>query len=190
MSPSAPLFSSARERRLWAWTLVVVVAIYSTLGLAGKLAGTVGQELLAAGVLFCLLLVVATIVTQGLRARPRGVEVGVALGIATAYLLVFLRMNATVLERTHLMEYGVVGVFVHEALLERAGHGRRVPVPALLAIVATTLVGALDEGIQAILPNRVFDPRDMLFNFLAAVMAVTASAALRWARRRALQRGT
>ncbi len=88
-------------------------------------------------------------------------------------------MNGSVAERTHLMEYGVVGVFVHEALTERASQGRRVPVPAaLLAILATTLVGALDEGIQAILPSRVFDPVDMLFNLLAAVMAVTASAAL------------
>ena len=79
----------------------------------------------------------------------------------------------------------MVGVFIHEALTERASQGRRVPVPALLAMLATTLVGALDEGIQAILPSRVFDPMDMLFNCLAAVMAVTASAALRWARRRA-----
>ncbi len=77
----------------------------------------------------------------------------------------------------------MVGVFIYEALTERAGQGRRVPVPVLLAILATTLLGALDEGIQAILSSRVFDPLDMLFNFLAAVMAVTARAALRWARR-------
>lgn len=35
-SPS--LFTSARERRLWAWTLALVQAIYSTLGLARTLA--------------------------------------------------------------------------------------------------------------------------------------------------------
>ena len=81
-----------------------------------------------------------------------------------------------------------MGVFIYEALTERASKGRRVPVPALLAMLATTLAGALDEGIQAMLPSRVFDPMDMLFNLLAAVMAVTASAALRWARRRALLR--
>ncbi len=32
------LFSSDRERRLWLWTLAVVMAIYSTLGLARTLA--------------------------------------------------------------------------------------------------------------------------------------------------------
>lgn len=56
--------------------------------------------------------------------------------------------------------------------------------PALLAIVIAALVGVLDECIQAFLPNRVFDPLDILFNVLAAVMAVTASAALAWAQRR------
>jgi len=185
---SVSLFTSGRERRLWAWTLAVVAAIYSTLGLAGRLAGAVRQDLLEVGVLLCMLLVLATILTQGLKARPGGAEIGVALGIAAAYTLVFLRMNGSVTERTHLMEYGVVGVFIYEALTERASQGRRVPVPALFAMLATTLAGSLDEGIQAILPSRVFDPMDMLFNLLAAVMAVTASAALRWARRRALQR--
>ena len=38
-------FSSDRERRLWGWTLAVVGAIYSTLGLAGTLAGALSQDL-------------------------------------------------------------------------------------------------------------------------------------------------
>ena len=96
-------------------------------------------------------------------------------------------MNGSVTERTHLMEYGVVGVFIYAALTERASQGRHVPVPALLAMLATTLLGAFDEGIQAMLPSRVFDPMDMLFNFLAAVMSVAASATLGWARRLAVR---
>ena len=84
----------------------------------------------------------------------------------------------------HMIEYGVLAVFTYEALTERASRGRRVPSPALLAIAVTAAVGVLDEIIQALVPSRVFDPRDMLFNVLAAVMAVAASAALGWARRR------
>ena len=177
-------FTSNRERRLWLWTLAIVVAIYSTLGLARTLAGILrDHNLLGAAFVLGMLLVGATILTQGLKTRPGGAEIGVALGIVAAYLMVFVRM-AIPEERTHLIEYGVVAVFIYEALTERASHGRRVPVPALLAIVATALVGALDEGIQAILPNRVFDPRDILFNLLAGLMAVAASVALGWARRR------
>lgn len=179
-----PLFASSRERRLWVWTLAVVIAIYVTLGLAQTLAASLNNSGLSTGlfILGCLL-VLATVVTQGLKTRPGGVEVVVALGVAAVYLLVFVRM-AVPTERSHLVEYGVVAVFIYEALTERASQGRRVPAPALLTVLATSLIGALDEGIQAFLPSRVFDLRDILFNTLAAVMAVGASAALAWARRR------
>ena len=177
------LFTSRRERRLWLWTLLVVAAIYSTLGLARPLAGAL-RELGLLGALFMLgmILVGAAILTQGLKTRPGGAEICVALGVAAVYLLLFARI-ATPEERTHLIEYGVVAVFIYEALTERVSHGRRVPVPALLAVLAASLVGVLDENIQALLPNRAYDIRDVLFNVLAALMAVAASAALAWARR-------
>ena len=179
------LFTSDRERRLWLWTLAVVVAIYATLGLAATLAGVLRDRgLIDAFFILGALAVAATILTQGLKTRPGGAEIGIALGVAAAYLMVFVRMGIPAAERTHLIEYGVVAVFIYEALTERVSQGRRVPVPALLAVVATALVGVLDECIQALLPSRVFDPRDILFNVLAAVMAVAASLALAWVRRR------
>lgn len=176
-----PLFASDRERRLWAWTLAVVVAIYATLGLASTLAGALSDGQAAVGFLIAMFLVGLSILTQGLKTRPGGVEIGVALGIAVVYLMVFFRM--AIPERSHLIEYGVVAVFIYEALTERASQGRRVPVPALLAILAASLVGVLDECIQGVLPSRVFAWADMLFNVLAAVMAVVACVALGWARR-------
>ena len=183
------LFSSARERRLWLWTLAVVVAIYSTLGLATTLAGVLRARGLIDVALFllCMLLVGATAVTQGVQRRPGGTEIVVALGITAAYLLVFVRM-AIPTERSHPIEYGVVAVFIYAALTERASQGRRVPVPPLLAILATSAIGLLDECIQAFIPTRVFDPQDILFNVLAGTMAVAASVALAWARRRGVAR--
>ena len=163
----------------------MVIAIYSTLGLAATLAGFL-QETGLIEVTFVLgfALVLVTILTQGLKTRPRGIEIGIGLGVAAAYLMVIVRMAIPAAERTHLIEYGVVALFIHAALSERASQGRRVPYPALLAVIATSLVGILDELIQAILPSRVFDPRDILFNFLAGLMAVLASVILDWARRR------
>ena len=186
------LFSSRRERRLWLWVLVVMVAIYLTLGLAQTLAETLEERGLldiSLGLfLLCMFLVGVTVLTQGLRVRPGGAEVTVAIGVVAAYLLVLTRMTVPT-ERSHLIEYGVVGVLIYEALTERRGQGRRVPLPPVLAVLATAALGALDEGIQWLLPNRVFDPVDILFNLLAGTMAVAASAALTWARRRtALQK--
>ncbi|MGI9433426.1 MAG: VanZ family protein [Geminicoccaceae bacterium] len=179
------LFSSDRERRLWLWTLAVVVAILSTLGLAPTLSGVLREHgLLEASFALGMVLVGATIVTQGMRVRPGGAEIAVALGVTAAYLLVFVRMEAPPEERTHLIEYGVLGVFIYEALGERASQGRHVPVPPLLAVAATATLGLLDECIQAFLPSRVFDLLDILFNVLAGMMAVGGSMALAWARRR------
>lgn len=180
-----PPFSSPRERRLWIWTLVVVASIYLTLGAAGAVAGVLRESGLLEAATFVLgmLLVGAAVVTLRVLVRPGWGELGVWLGIAAAYLMVFLRVASPV-ERSHLIEYGVVAAFIHEALLERRTQGRRVPVPALLAVVATALIGWLDEGIQAVLPNRVYDIEDVLFNTLAAVMAVAARMALAWVRRR------
>ena len=182
------LFSSDRERRLWLWTLAVVVAIYSTLGLARTLTdalrenGLLGPAFPLVSFLLAMSLVGATVVAHGLKARPGGVEIAVALGVTAAYLLVFLRMVGPE-ERSHLIEYGVVAVFIYEALAERASHGRRVPALPLLAILATTALGVVDECIQLFVPSRVFDRLDMLFNLLAATMAVGASVVLAWARR-------
>lgn len=176
------LFASSRERHLWTWTLAVVAGIYSTLGLTPALAGVLRDRgLLTASFVLGMLLVAATAVTHGLRTRPGGAEIGVALGVAAVYFLVFVRM-ALPEERTHLIEYGVVAVFIHEALTERTGGDRRLPM-ALLAALGTTLAGTLDESIQAFLPSRVFDPQDVLFNVLAGTMAITASMALQWGQR-------
>lgn len=178
------LFASARERRLWGWSLAAVLAIYSTLGLERALAVRFADTGIGeATFVFCCLLVLAMVVTQGFRVRPGGAGIGVALGVAAVYALVFARMTVPT-ERSHLIEYGVVALLVREALLERAGQGRRVPAPSLLAIAAAIDLGVLDECLQLFVPGRSFDPRDMLFNALAAVMAVAGATAIGRARRR------
>ena len=185
------MFSSARERRLWLWTLAVVAAIYSTLGLAGSLAEVLREfDLLdnSTLVLTVMFLLGATILTHGIKVRPGGVEIAVILGITAVYLMLVLRSTVGPAERTHLMEYGVLAVFVHAALAERVSQGGRVPLPPVVAILVTTALGVVDEGIQWLLPSRVFDPLDMLFNFLAGTTTVAAVVALGWARSWTLRR--
>lgn len=180
----SPCFTSNREKRLWIWVIAALLAILLSLGFAGELSGLLfnEQRAVALFILGCLL-VLATVVTQGLSKRPSRTQIGIFLGIVAVYLLVFVRMSIPA-ERSHLIEYGVVSLLIYEALNERRSQGRSVPIPSILAIVVTSAIGVVDESIQVFLPNRVFDPRDMLFNGLAAVMAVTSSIGLRWAKNR------
>ena len=180
------LFVTVRERRLWLWALAATAAIYSTLGLTGTLAQRTsegGDPLDVFLFFFVVGLLAMTVLAYGLQVRPRGVEIGVLLGIAVVYFMMFARM--TLAERTHLIEYSVLATFIREALHEGKSGGRRIPSPGLLAIAMTTLVGTADEFLQVFLPSRVFDPIDILFNFLAAVMTVAALATLTWIRGRA-----
>lgn len=132
------LCTSRRERRLWGWTVTVLVVIYSTLGLARPLTGYLRYRRLLDGlVVLGLLLVGATILTQGLLMRPLGAGVSVVLGIMAACNLIFTRSIASAEEHTHLIECGLVDVFIYEALTERTRQGHCVPVPGLLAVLAT-----------------------------------------------------
>lgn len=177
MPASTSLFTSDRERRLWFWALAVVVAIYSTLGLAGSLAEVLrARDLLPAAVLALMVLTVAAIVASGLKRRPGRREFWVVLGVVAVYAMAVLRMGGSPEERTHLFEYGIVAVLIYRALCERADNGRRVGVPALVALALAVVLGWLDEGIQALLPNRDYDVEDAVTNAVAAVIGIAGSA--------------
>lgn len=176
------VFSSQRERRLWLLLFAVVAAIFSTLATASSLTGLLRQQGLlelsfAVGAAFVGIM----ILVHALKSRPDRARLVAILGVIAVYLLVFVRM-ANPAERTHLIEYGVVAILAYEALSERARNGRRVFVPPLLAIFLASLIGVADEVIQSTVPSRVFDPRDILFNVLASVLAISSSAALSWSR--------
>lgn len=163
---------------LWGLTGAVVVAIFATLGLARTLSDELrNRNLLDNTFFFAFVVLVVAVVVRALKLRRGGPEIFVILATAIVYLMMFLRM-ASPEERSHLLEYGVVALLIHEALTERARNGAHVPRPALLAIVVTSVVGAVDECIQLVIPSRVFDPIDLGFNALAATVAVSATLVL------------
>lgn len=182
------LFSSTREKRLWLWTLAVLVAIYSTLGLAGSLAQELNElnKRAVEGAVFTSFVgaIVAGMLIVLLNRRSGWREIGVVLAVAVVYLAAVLRMFVSSADRTHLFEYSLVALLIHRALTERQDQGRRVPAPAALAVILTALAGWLDEGIQGLIPNRVYELRDVAFNTLAATMAILSSVAVGLARRR------
>lgn len=182
-SPSRSFFSSPRERRLWLWTLAVMVAIYATLSPAQEVAEALRERnLLRLSTGSALFVLGVGLALYWLRTRPGRLEIGAGLGVFAVYMTTLIRLPVPE-ARSHLFEYSLVAMLVYQALLERRGHGRAVPAPAFVAVVSTALLGWVDEGIQGLLPNRVYDIVDVGFNALAGLMAIVATLFMAWARR-------
>ncbi len=165
-------FSSAHERNWWLAVGAVLLAIFTSIGWAPLAASWLRNSgLLVPAFVLGVLLVAVAILAAGLRARMRGIELAVLAGLLAAWLLALVRIEL-VEERSHLVEYGLLALFTYEALAERArqtGH----PLGAwLIAILIAGAAGAIDELVQAVVPGRVFDWRDIAFNLGAACLAV------------------
>lgn len=179
------MFTSALERWLWAASGVVVVVVYAILPIAPAVAGELRErELLDRAFIVGFGLLVLAIAVLALRSRPSIAELATVLGIVGVFLIASARLGIAE-ERTHLFEYGLLGALVYHALAERRSNGSSVPSPALIAVTLTVFLGILDEVIQWLLPNRVFDLRDVGFNVGAALVAVVGSASVAAIRQRA-----
>ena len=179
------VFTSKRERRLWFAAAAVLIAIYATLGLAGRLEAYLrDHNLLGLSFALSFALLIVAVIGIGWKQRPRGLEIFVVIGIVCVYVMVLTRAFINPIERTHLFEYGLLAALIYSALLERRRNDRKIFFPAVTALGITFLFGWLDEGIQWLLPNRVYDLRDVGFNVLASLMAIATMMVLGWARQR------
>ena len=177
-------FVTRRERFLWSWVAVIVLGIFTSLFVAGPIADFLHttDSFAAAIFLLCMFLIAVTIFVEGIDVRPSGWELGIILGIIAVYTMVIFRV-AAMSERSHLIEFGVLGAVSYAAFRERYSEEHTILLPALLAIILTSLIGVVDEELQRYLPGRVFDPNDILFNTLAALMSVGSCSVLTLVRR-------
>ncbi len=164
-------FSSARERKLWLFSFAVVMAIAMSLFINREIIGFFGNQYLQGAVfLLGMLMIASALFLNVFRSNIRFLEIAVWIGIAAVYLMLFLRLGLA--ERSHLMEYSVLAMLVHQALEERHKNGIQIKRPALLTFAVVFGIGIMDEGIQLFLPNRVFDWNDIAFNGIAVCGAV------------------
>ncbi|MCY4204201.1 MAG: VanZ family protein [Bacteroidetes bacterium] len=178
-------FVSTREKRLWLSVFSIIAAIYSTLGMVRNWLLFLENSAWGTGIFsFGCCLILVLLVTRGMTTLPRWREILTALGIGLVYLLILVNIERPD-ERIHVIMYGVVALLIYEALTERSIHGYRVLSSYLIAIATTAGLGTIDELIQLTLPSRVFDVHDILYDIVAAIMAVTANASLMWARKKA-----
>ena len=128
-----------------------------------------------------MFLVGTMILVQGLRERSRGVEVGFALGVAAIAIIGFAR-GISAAERSHLIEYTVLALIVHEALLERRDQGRRVPVPAVttdpsVKVAVSTIPVPRSKTVQNSVPDTrmIATPPILVWRLFHPVILATTS---------------
>ena len=99
-------------------------------------------------------------------------------GIGALLCLVGLGLLAwwqpLLIERTHLVLYGVLGLLAWRI----AGRWRTGAARLVWAGACCALVGLADEVAQYFHPQRVFDPRDILTNALSAWLAMASASLL------------
>ncbi len=97
-------------------------------------------------------------------------RLGVAAAVAKPWVVVALAAEILVLllgdsdvERFHVLTFGALGLALAWALVPAYGFVQG----GVLVLIAGTACGLLDEVLQGFLPDRVFDPRDVLVDAIA-----------------------
>lgn len=169
-------FTSKRERTLWVWALVVMIAIYATLFFGGRLIDfMVERRIVEQTTFYLFLFLVSIFIFSGWKRSDKRVEYWIYAGVIAVYGMALLRMNLTVSERSHMFEYGLLSILIYEALIERTRNGVIVKLPIFMAIIIAGTVGLLDEFIQKFISYRVFDIVDIGFNYMASAFGVLLS---------------
>ena len=166
--------------RSWGWVWLAVAyltVVYATLPFARPLWRRIEPLILHRETLWFLAAgsaLAAALCVRAWTAGPVRRVAGVALlaAVLAAYvalLFVFYRGRLT-LEKVHLLEYGVLAYLAFNAVRvsRRGGAG------AVVAALFITLAGAGDEGLQRLIPDRVFDPYDIVANWLGGALGAVA----------------
>ncbi len=168
---------------MWLGAGVAAATIFLTLFIGNPLASQLrDQNVQAVFFVLGMILVGTAILIHGLRTKPNKVELILLIGLTAVFVMLYLRLGAP--ERSHMIEYAVLSLFVYSAMQERTSTIPSKLKPAISAILLAFSIGVLDEIIQIFLPHRVFDLQDILFNGMVITMAIIGSAALSWVRSR------
>lgn len=165
----------AERCRAWGLALVYIAFVYCTIPLMPQVWGALLTHTegavkflgIAAVVGLGLALLLKALRLEGPHRWLRWAGL-LAVGLAYAYLLQrFARFPA---ERLHLVEYGLVGFLLLRALC------LDLPAPRayIVALLLTGLIGAGDELIQWVLPERVFEMKDVQLNFVSGALGLLA----------------
>lgn len=164
-----PIYVRLGEARSKAWILVLVYTlfIYATLAVMPSIWRTLwghtqGRIDLLGGLVTVLALMFFMALVFIKRLRWSAVIGLCVLGAVYGWLL--LQLGTSPAERLHLAEYGLLGFFAYRALVFDFSSSKALVLAWGIAII----LGACDEGLQWILPTRVFEWKDIGLNAVSS----------------------
>lgn len=152
-----------------AWGAYIVVCAAFMLQVRSWLIGTFGDRVVFAAFKLCFILIFVLTLIYAFRKHPGLFRVCAVFCIfVLGYLLVLWQPYFS--EKTHVLTYGLLGYLAAKDLIGKRGKLELKTV--LLAISFVSLVSALDETFQAILPYRVGEIRDFLTNLMSGTLGI------------------
>ncbi len=147
------------------WSMVIFVTIPLARAIQRFVQKAWGEEVFLYAVLIAIIAAFGlTLGHQRGRGRISPERGGWLVGVAVLYLAYAFTLRHNPVEAIHFVEYGILGVLAFRALT----HHMRDPGIYLAAALVGGIVGILDEAIQWAVPRRVWDLRDIWFNFFGA----------------------
>lgn len=171
---------------LGAFSALIFATVPFARGLQKWVVAHAGEQAFLVAVL-CLLGVAAALGWRAFARPPLRARLAIALG-ALVYASAAFRLRGNAVEAVHIVEYGVFGGLALRALASGTRDRLLAPSAALLGLT----VGLIDEGLQWLAPDRVWDLRDIGVNALAAAGApalLVFGVGPAWSRARASRAG-
>ncbi len=177
MSPRTPVrLGGGSAARSWALLAGYILLIFASLPLVRGVVIALRQQHLLGGavtlVYFLAAVAVVYHVVFDVRLSDRIAYFAlVLLAAVTGAMVLGLAIPE---ERIHFVQYGLMALLARRALAWHVAPPRQIPGAFVLAAVA----GWVDELIQGVLPDRVYDLRDVAINAVAALLALAAEEVL------------
>jgi len=155
---------------LCAYSLVIFLTLPAARAVQKSMQAAGLEGLINGGpVLLVLIVLLAVFYALWFRRRERRPSTYFYLvNLGIAYFLVFQSLAEIPVERVHLLEYGLASYLA----LRAARHHRQGAAAWLMAAVLVFDIGFIDEVIQYFLPERVYDPRDVVTNAISGLLGL------------------
>lgn len=172
-----------KVNKWWIGVAIVWFTILSTLFVGMPLARFFkDQDIQAAFFLLGMTFVGVTVATYTFKKKAGKWELAIIMGLVALYTMWLLRLGLA--ERSHLIEYSVLAIFVHRAMMESLQNHLSNLKILVSTFILSFVLGAIDEGFQYFIPQRVFDMEDLVFNAMAILFALLSIQLVKWIRRK------